>query len=105
MENRRKDVDKYLIRKEESRLHRRIGNPYQIGQSGKGYKVQSSKSKKKVELQTFKLNPTFFEVRISGTNACFEVSILKFGSSLWYPISSVGCLIVWPFEEEYSDSP
>jgi hypothetical protein len=82
-----------------------IGNPYQIGQSGKGYKAEPSKSKKKVELQISKINPTFLEVWISGMNTCFEVAILKFGSSLWYPISSVGCLIVWPFEEEYSDSP
>ena len=79
MENRRDDVDKYLIRKGESRLHRMIGNPYQIGQSGKGYKVQASKSKKKVELQISKINPTFFEVWISGINTWFEVSILKSG--------------------------
>jgi hypothetical protein len=61
MENRRDDADKYLIRKGKSRLHRVIGNPYQIGQSGKGYKAQSSKSKKKVELQISKMNPTFLK--------------------------------------------
>jgi hypothetical protein len=54
MGNRKDDAGKYLIWKGKTRLHRRIGNPYQIGQSGKGYKVQSSKSKKKVELQTSK---------------------------------------------------